>query len=271
MAAPSQPHSGWRQRWRAWWLARLPVTAQHVLTHRNLYLWPTRAGWMLGLTLLLLLVGSINYQLNLGYGLTFLLAGSIAASVHVGHANLRGLRLQVSIDGEAWAGRLIPARVWLEAPGRHPRWAVSVQWLQPGAAAAGTDVAAGDRTAIELPLVLPTRGRHALPLLRVESLYPLGVVRFWSVWRPAGSVTVYPAPEPDAPALPTASLSTPAPLQPVALPIRHTATGDATPQAVRPYRTGDAATRVLGKKAARTGELVSRETTTENSRELWLE
>ena len=31
---------------------------------------------MLGATLLVLLVGSINYQLNLGYLLTFLLAGS---------------------------------------------------------------------------------------------------------------------------------------------------------------------------------------------------
>jgi uncharacterized protein (DUF58 family) len=252
MAEPAHPQSRWRHRWRAWWLARLPSTAQHVLTHRNLYLWPTRAGWMLGLTLLLLLVGSINYQLNLGYGLTFLLAGSIAASVHVGHANLRGLRLQVSIDGEAWAGRPIPARVWLEAPGRHARWAVSVQWMQPGAAVAGADVEAADRTAVDLPLVLPTRGRHAVPPLRVESLYPLGVVRFWSVWRPAGSVTVYPTPEPDGPGLPTAAPPTPAPAQPSAPPVRHTATGDATPQAVRPYRAGDAATRVLWKKAART-------------------
>ena len=62
-------------RLRAWWLARLPAAAEHALTHRNLYVLPTRPGWMLGLTLLLLLVGSINYQLNLGYLLTFLLAG----------------------------------------------------------------------------------------------------------------------------------------------------------------------------------------------------
>jgi hypothetical protein len=61
------------------------------LTQRNVYIVPTRAGWMLGATLLVLLVASINYQLNLGYLLTFLLAGSVAVGMHVCHATLRGL------------------------------------------------------------------------------------------------------------------------------------------------------------------------------------
>jgi hypothetical protein len=46
---------------------------------------------MLGATLLVLLVASINYQLNLGYLLTFLLAGSALVGMHVCHATLRGL------------------------------------------------------------------------------------------------------------------------------------------------------------------------------------
>ena len=47
------------------------------------------------LTLVLMLVASINYQLNLGYLLTFLLAGSALVSMHVTHGTLRGLTLRV--------------------------------------------------------------------------------------------------------------------------------------------------------------------------------
>ena len=63
-------------RFRAWWQARLPLTDTVTLTQRNVYILPTRPGLMLAATLLVLLVASINYQLNLGYLLTFLLAGS---------------------------------------------------------------------------------------------------------------------------------------------------------------------------------------------------
>ena len=50
---------------------------------------PGRAScW--GITLLVLLVASINYQLNLGYVLTFLLAGSAVVGMHVCHGTLRG-------------------------------------------------------------------------------------------------------------------------------------------------------------------------------------
>ena len=54
-----------------------------TLTQGNVYILPTRAGWMFALTLLVLLLASINYQLNLGYVLTFLLAGSGVVSMHV--------------------------------------------------------------------------------------------------------------------------------------------------------------------------------------------
>ena len=50
---------------------------------------------MFALTLVVLLLASINYQLNLGYVLTFLLAGSGVVSMHVTHGTLRGLTLHL--------------------------------------------------------------------------------------------------------------------------------------------------------------------------------
>ena len=70
-----------RRRFDRWWQARLPLSDTLVLTQRNVYILPTRAGWLLAASLMVLLIASINYQLNLGYLLTFLLAGSAAAGM----------------------------------------------------------------------------------------------------------------------------------------------------------------------------------------------
>src|SRR6218665_1480705 len=84
-----------RRRFQRWWQERLPFCDSLLLTQRNVYILPTGAGWMLALTLLVLLIASINFQLNLGYLLTFLLAGSAVVGMHVCHANLRGITLQL--------------------------------------------------------------------------------------------------------------------------------------------------------------------------------
>ena len=69
------------------------------------------AGFMLAGTLLVLLVASINYQLNLGYLLTFLLGGAALAAMHVSHANLRGLQLALSAPAPQFCGAATPLTV----------------------------------------------------------------------------------------------------------------------------------------------------------------
>ncbi|MBC7481338.1 MAG: DUF58 domain-containing protein, partial [Rhizobacter sp.] len=86
-----QPAALVRARFQRWLGTRLAPTDTLLLTQRNVYILPTRAGFMFGAALLVLLLASVNYQLNLGYVLTFLLAGSGVVSMHLTHATLRGL------------------------------------------------------------------------------------------------------------------------------------------------------------------------------------
>ena len=98
---------------------------------------------MLALTLLVLLVASINYQLNLGYLLTFLLAGSAVVGMHVCHGTLRGLAMNLIAPEPQYAGASAAVRhQCCTTPGaRAPRH-------RPGRAAAGTPDALGlDRRA----------------------------------------------------------------------------------------------------------------------------
>ncbi len=257
--------SGLRGRFRRWWLARHPVTDTWTLNQHNIYILPTRGGWAFGLTLLVMLVSSINYQLNLGYVLTFLLAGSGLVSIHLTHGTLRGLTLRLRPATPVFAGEPVLLEVVMSNPGG-ARHGIGLRFQERphDPRDAWCDVPEQGQASASLSMVPATRGWHAVPSLLVETRFPFGLFRAWTHWRPASPVLAYPRPEQPAPPLPLA----------------HSAPGGA-PQVrqgqgseldgVRAWRRGDGLRQVVWKKAARSGQLVSRETTAESSRELWLD
>ena len=62
-----------------WLKRRIPPASRLTLSHRQIFIVPTRAGLALLLLLLIMLIGAINYQNSLVYGVTFLL-GSLCTS-----------------------------------------------------------------------------------------------------------------------------------------------------------------------------------------------
>jgi uncharacterized protein (DUF58 family) len=135
-----------------------------------------------------------------------------------------------------------------------------------GARAARTwfDVAAGGQQTIHLTLVPPRRGWHGVPTLVVETVFPFGLFRAWTVWRPAGRVLAWPRPEQPAPPLPT---SEGIPGEEAG---RQRSQGGEF-DGVRPWQRGDTMRQVVWKKMARSNELVSRETAGGGRREVWLD
>jgi len=261
-----------RNRFQRWFHNRLPRTDTLTLTQRNVYIVPTRAGAMLALTLLLLLVASINYQLNLGYLLTFLLAGSAVVGMHVCHGNLRGLTLHLSPPSPVHAGQAAALDIRLTSARRRTRYGLGLGVIGSDAthtALAWTDVPAQGSATVQVAWPTPRRGLHPLPPLKVQTLFPLGTFRVWTVWRPAAQALVYPTPETQPPALPAgeaqAGASGRAGMQ---------STGEF--DGVRAYRRGDPLKAVVWKKAAQAfaagrNELVSRDALSTQRQELWLD
>lgn len=257
-----------RARLRAWWQSRLPRHDTQTLTQGNIYILPSRAGLMYAATVIVLLLASINYQLNLGYVLTFLLAGSGLVSMHVTHATLRGLVLHLRPPAPVHAGQAATLEIVLTSPARQ-RYGIGLKLLDaPLASLAWTDVPAGGQSVAHVSWVPPRRGRHALPELTAETRFPLGLFRAWTVWRPAATLLAWPAVEPDAPPLPAAR-----PVPGDRSSARSSDGGEV--EGVRAYRRGDPLKLVAWKKAAQamqTGaELVSRDTSASARRELWLD
>jgi uncharacterized protein (DUF58 family) len=256
-----------RRRFRQWWQARLPLSDTMTLTQRNVYILPTRPGFMLGVTLVVLLVGSINYQLNLGYLLTFLLAGCAAVGMHVCHSTLRGLSLSLMPPPPQFAGASAPLSVVLGNTRRATRHGIGLAVLDAGREEdhwTWTDVPGQGTCSVQVAFRPGRRGLHPVPPLTAETRFPLGTFRVWTVWRPAAQVLVYPAPEAHPPPLPPGE-----PRAGGAAIARAQNTGEF--EGVRAYRRGDPMKLVVWKKAAKSDQLVSRDTFQAQRMELWLD
>ena len=271
------PAAAIRQRFRSWFESRLPLSDQVMLTQRTVYILPTRPGLMLAVTLLILLVASINYQLNLGYLLTFLLAGSALVGMHVCHGTLRGLAMNVKAPDAYFAGATAPIDIKLTNERRTTRHGIGLAVLSSQADAshanalqwAWADVPAQGSSNVQVAFTPKHRGLHRLPTLTAETRFPLGTFRVWTVWRPAAQLLVYPAPETHAPPLPPGEPRSGG----AASTLRAQNTGEF--DGVRGYKRGDPLKLVVWKKAAKADEagngLVVRDTQHAQQHELWLD
>lgn len=273
----------WRASWRRWWQQRHPRHDRVLLAHGNVYILPTAAGWVFGLTLLVLLLASINYQLNLGYMLTFLLGGSAMMSVHLTHRTLRGLALHLRAPQPVHVGEAVVLEVVLDNPDARMRWGIGLRakhrdQLHASTAPEGanakwsewvwSNVAACDSSTVRLSFAAQERGRHTLPTILIHTRFPFGLFRAWSIWRPAAEVLVYPRPETPPPPLPAQLVGS------AGTQLQRQASSDEI-DGVRDWRRGDPLHLIAWKKSTRTlassGTLVSRERESRAQRDLWLD
>lgn len=242
-----------RRRYQAWWQARLPLADQIKLTQHNVYILPTGPGLMLVATLVTLLIASINYQLSLGYVLTFSLAGSALVGMFMAHNTLRGLMMDLGSPTAQFAGSPVAIDIRLHNPDKSVRYALILAIKQSQKSkntlvktVLCTDVPAQGSCSLQLTFTTQQRGLQRLPSVTIETRYPLGSVKVWAYWRPAAQVMIYPRPEANPPPLP---LST----DMVSAENRHAeqAQNSADWGAIRSYRRGDPLKQVIWKKAAK--------------------
>ena len=251
-------------RFRRWWELRLSFRDTMTLTQRNVYILPTRPGFMLAATLMVLLVASINYQLNLGYLLTFLLAGSAVVGMHVCHGTLRGIGLSLTPPDAQFAGASAVVAIHLSSARKSWRHGIGLSLLQLERHWSWTDVPPQGSSTVHVAFQPQRRGLHRVPTLTAETRFPLGTFRVWTVWRPAAQVLVYPAPETFPPPLPPGE-----PRSGGAAGASWQNTGEF--DGVRAYRRGDPLKLVVWKKLAKADELVSRDAQQHQQYELWLD
>jgi uncharacterized protein (DUF58 family) len=232
-----------------------------LLDRRRVYILPTRAGVLFAAAMLMMLLGSINYMLQLGFLLTFLVTSMALVAMYHTHRNLARLSLTAHRAENVFAGDLATFEITVHNPTPAARYALEFEPLQaahPLLEVVGPDLPVQPITEVDIPasgsrevrvaVSTRTRGRLPCPRLRVETRFPFGLWQAWSYYTPPLTAIVYPAPERDAPELPMV------------------AAGDAEQETglavagdefagVRPYQAGDPLKRVAWRLAARSDEL----------------
>jgi uncharacterized protein (DUF58 family) len=232
------------------------------LVHRRVYIVPTRLGWFFGGTLIVLLVGSINYALSLGFALTFLLAGlGLVCMVHTAR-NLARIAVSTGRAEPVFAGESAQFRLYLDGRAAFDRPAILARHLACGSQLV-VDVPPGAVAEVVLAVPAPRRGWVQLGRVMLETRFPLGLFRAWSYVEPDARCLVYPRPErsPLPPYTGEAAVGT-----------IHAPTPGADDFAgLRSYQRSDSPRHIAWKAVARTDELLTKQFAGDAAAELWLD
>jgi uncharacterized protein (DUF58 family) len=190
------------ERFVAWALrVRPPEPVPVVLTQRRVYVLPTRAGLLYAVSLVVMLIGAINYNLSLGYALVFLLAGLGVTTILHTFRNLAGISLTVGACTPVFAGETARFPLVLHNPDNRPRRLLHL--FLPDQPATTIDVPAAGNARALLALPAQRRGWLTMPRATLETVWPLGLVRTWSYTAPVLACLVYPRPATAVPPAPT--------------------------------------------------------------------
>lgn len=238
------------------------IGGEIVLGHRRVYIVPSRLGLFYAGTLAILLVGSINYALSLGFALTFLLAGMGIAAMVQTTRNLVRLAVRAGRSEPVFAGDAARFRLVLANPDEFDRPEILVRHLDSGAQLT-VDVAANSSS--EAQLAVSTERRGWLPLGRVmlETRFPVGLFRAWSYVETDSRCLVYPRPEAGALPPPAAGAQ--------AGGARAHAQGSDDFSGLRGYQPADSPRHVAWKTAARSESLLTKQFAGDAVAELWLD
>ncbi|MFN2286942.1 MAG: DUF58 domain-containing protein [Chromatocurvus sp.] len=255
---------GYRARLARWVDRRIPAASRVILDRRRIFIFPSRVGFFFFAALLVMLVAAINYENNMSYALTFLLATLFVIAVLHTYANLSGLILQGCTGSSGFPGDLLAFRVRLAGAGKG-RYSLVTRWRDAALNAdeAMVDVSAQGTSEVLLYARAEQRGRLRPGRVLVESRYPLGLLRCWT-WIDLGlSGVVYPLPRRNPEPRGSASESTSE--RPVA------ATGDDEFYGLRDYRSGDRPRQVYWKGLARGQPLQSKQYSSYADSDEWLD
>ena len=239
-----------------------PERGTVVLVHRRVYIVPTRLGWIFAATLAILLVGSINYALSLGFALTFLLAGmGLAGMVHTAR-NLARIAVSTGRAEPVFAGETAQFRLYLDARADFERPAILARHLGSGAQLV-VDIPPGALAEVVLAVPAPARGWLPLGRVMLETRFPLGLFRAWSYVEPDARCLVYPRPERSQLPPPSAEAAAGA--------LRSPTPGNDDFAGLRGYQLSDSPRHVAWKAVARSGDMLTKQFTGEAAAELWLD
>ena len=174
-----------------------------TLKRRRIYILPTRTGIVFGASVFAMLLGSINYGANLGYALTFLLAGLGLVAMQHCHNNLLAMQVRFGGADPVFAGEDAKFKLYLHNDGPGTRHDVLARC---GETRDGpVDIPSSATVQLHLRLRADVRGWVRLPRFSVYTVHPGNLFRAWTWVHMDARCLVYPRPAPPGRPFPESS------------------------------------------------------------------
>jgi uncharacterized protein (DUF58 family) len=256
-----------KQKFRTWLFRPKIEHGTLTLTQRRIFIIPTKQGLTLCFVLVLMLLGDINYNLSLGYVLTFLLTMMAVMSMLHAFRNLAHLEIRAGRAEPVFCGNTAQFVFHFNNRSKLSRYQLCL--VQSGESFWTTtstplkfDAPAQQDTEIAFPLLATQRGWLQTGRLTLYTEFPLGLFYCWSYLHFDTRCLVYPKPMGDAP-LPLGSAPDGKG--------KRSMTGDEDFSGLRKYIAGDALPRIDWKAYARERGLQVKQFSTPLGEELWLD
>lgn len=227
----------------------------------RVYILPTGVGLVFGLMVFAMLLGSMNYNNNLSFVLTFMLAGLGFVAMHQCQRNLVGLELSFAGVEPVFAGQPARFRVAITNHARSTRHGIRL--YADSATSEIHDLLPGESEVFILPVTTEKRGRVALERFGIRTLFPFELFRSWAWLHMDLSGLVYPHPADHAPP--------PPPTQTAHGHRQHDARGEEDFAGLRKFHEGDSPRHIAWKAFARSGQLLSKQFAGADTSSLWFD
>jgi uncharacterized protein (DUF58 family) len=256
-----------RQKFRNWAFKRTAKQGTVTLTQRRIFIIPTRQGFMLAFVLVLMLLGDINYNLSLGYVLTFLLTMIAVMSMLHEFRNLAHLEIRTGRAEPVFSGETARFVFHFNNHSKLSRYQLCLvktgeSFWKTGPASIQFNAPALQDIEVSFPLPATQRGWLQIGRLTLYTEFPLGLFYCWSYLHFDTRCLVYQKPLNDAP-LPFGSSPDGTGKRSVA--------GDEEFAGLRKYIAGDALPRIDWKAYARERGLQVKQFSMPLGDELWLD
>lgn len=221
---------------------RRPPRQTVTLGLRTVYILPSRHGLLYLFAAALVFVAAINYAISLAFGLAFFMVSLFLVTVIHTVNTLNRLTLTALPTQPVFCGEDAAFQVQVSRGTRGGQEGLTLSFA--GGPESHLDLVDTDRAAVAVFCRTTRRGRLQAPLLRLSTVYPLGLARAWAVVNLDQTCLVYPRPVPMA-----LDLADHASAGSQATPVVRTGTEDF--HGLRSYVPGDPMNQVSWKHVAR--------------------
>jgi uncharacterized protein (DUF58 family) len=208
-----------------------------------------------------MLLGSMNYNNNLSFVLTFLLTGLGFVSMHQCQRNLVGLELSFAGVDPVFAGQAAEFRIALTNHSKNRR--SHLQIYADGVKSNIADLAPGESRVFHLEIPTERRGHIRMDRFGIRTLFPFEIFRAWAWLHMDLQGIVYPKPAKLAPE--------PPPSQSAHGHRQHDARGEEDFAGLRRFHVGDSPRHVAWKAYARSGDLLSKQFSGADTSSQWFD